>query len=41
MLQRQEINLLSDLSGSDFHSHNDEVLCTTEKQSDGNCEKDE
>ena len=31
-------SVLSDLSDSDFHSDNAEVLCTTEKQSDGNGE---
>ena len=31
-------SVLSDLSVSDFYSDNDEVLCTTEKQSDGNGE---
>ena len=31
-------SVLSDLSDSDFYSDNDEVLCTTEKQSDGNGE---
>ena len=31
-------SVLSDLSDSDFCSDNDEVLCTTEKQSDGNGE---
>ena len=29
-------SVLSDLSDSDFYSDNDEVLCTTEKQKDGN-----
>ena len=29
-------SLLSDMSDSDSYSHNDELLCTTEKQSDGN-----
>ena len=31
-------SVLSDLSDSDLYSDNDEVLCTTEKQSDGNGE---
>ena len=31
-------SMLSDLSDSDLYSDNDEVLCTTEKQSDGNGE---
>ena len=30
--------VLSDLSDFDVYSDNDEVLCTTEKQSDGNGE---
>ena len=31
-------SVLSDLNDSDFYSDNDEVLYTTEKQSDGNGE---
>ena len=31
-------SVLSDLSDSSFYSDNDEVLCTAEKQSDGNGE---
>ena len=31
-------SVLSDLNDSDFYSDDDEVLCTTEKQSDGSGE---